>query len=234
MEGIDHIALKPAGDLELGLGKANLFETAPVAWQMVNSQRKSVHANWQLLGNNKLGIQLGKYDRSLPVTIDPVLAYSTHLGGTTGQDVDLQTTFPADTTISHIGLDANHNIYVGGTTTAVDYPTTAGAFDRTSNIQVVFHEDATSQSGFVSKFDPSGRILLYSTFLRDFVEAMWVDSAGDVYSAETTSDEFPGPGDGFDQGMFVDKLSPDGSTLQFTTTFAQTTDAAHRHLCHFY
>jgi uncharacterized repeat protein (TIGR01451 family) len=220
MEGIDHIALKPSGDLELSLGKTNLFETAPVAWQMVNGQRKSVHANWQLLSNNQLSIHLGKYDRSLPVTIDPVLAYSTHLGGATGQDIDLGTTFPADTFISHIGLDANHNIYVGGTTSAVDYPTTAGAFDRTSNIQGEFHGDGTSQSGFVSKFDPSGRILLYSTFLRDFVSVMWVDSAGHVYSAETTSDEFRGPGDGFDQGMFVDKLSPDGSTLQFTTTFA--------------
>jgi uncharacterized repeat protein (TIGR01451 family) len=55
---------------------------------------------------------------------------------------------------------------------------------------------------------------------------MWVDSAGHVYSAETTSDEFPGPGDGFDQGMFVDKLSPDGSTQQFTTVYAQTADTA--------
>ncbi len=226
MEGIDHIALKPSGDLELRLGKADLFETTPVAWQVINGQRKSVRAKWQLLGSNKLGIQLGEYDRTLPVTIDPVLAYSTHLGGATGQDLDLGTTFPADTTISHIGLDANHNIYVGGTTSAVDYPTTAGAFDRTSNIQDVFHEDATSQSGFVSKFDPSGRILIYSTFLRDFVSVMWVDSSGHVYSAETTSDEFPGPSPGFDQGMFVDKLSPDGSTLQFTTTFAQTTGAA--------
>jgi uncharacterized repeat protein (TIGR01451 family) len=225
MEGITHIALQPSGNLQLTLGKTNLFETAPVAWQMVNGQRKPVQASWQLLGENKLGIQLGKYDRSLPVTIDPVLAYSTHLGGATGQDTDLQTTFPADTAISHIGLDANHNIYVSGTTSAVDYPTTAGAFDRTANLQVVFHEDATTQSGFISKFDPSGKILLYSTFLRDFVEVMWVDSSGHVYSAETTSDEFPGPGDGFDQGMFVDKLSPDGSTLQFTTTFAAAVGA---------
>ncbi|HWF05843.1 MAG TPA: hypothetical protein VHA06_19300 [Candidatus Angelobacter sp.] len=226
MEGISHIALQPSGNLQLTLGKTNLFETAPVAWQMVNGQRKPVQASWQLLGENKLGIQLGKYDRSLPVTIDPVLAYSTHLGGATGQDTDLGFSFPADTFITHIGLDASHNIYVSGTTSAVDYPTTAGAFDRTANLQVVFHEDATTQSGFISKFDPSGKILLYSTFLRDFVEVMWVDSAGDVYSAETTSDEFPGPGDGFDQGMFVDKLSPDGSTQQFTTIYARTDDTA--------
>jgi uncharacterized repeat protein (TIGR01451 family) len=222
MEGISHIALQPSGNLELTLGKTNLFETAPVAWQMVNGQRKPVQAGWQLLGDNKLGIQLGEYDRSLAVTIDPVLAYSTHLGGATGEDFDLGTSFPADTFITHIGLDANHNIYVSGTTSAVDYPTTAGAFDRTSNLQVVFHEDATSQSGFISKFDPSGKILLYSTFLRDFVEVMWVDSSGHVYSAETTSDEFPGPGDGDDQGMFVDKLSPDGSTQLFTTIYART------------
>ena len=44
------------------------------------------------------------------------------------------------------------------------FPTTAGAFDRTPNTQELFHYDEFSQSGFVSKFDKTGRILIYSTF----------------------------------------------------------------------
>ena len=140
-----------------------------------------------------LGISLGSYDHSLPVTIDPVLAYATHLGGTTGQDLSTETSFPADTFISAIGLDGNGNIYVGGTTSATDYPTTAGAFDRSANTQAIFHEDATTQSGFVSKFDKTGRILIYSTFLRVRWKAWrWIHPASST-ARKLKSMNFPDP-----------------------------------------
>jgi len=221
-EGLDQLALSSVGEAELVLGKLHLKETQPVAWQTVNGSKQTVVARWKLLGNNRLGIELGQYDRNLPVTIDPVLVYATHLGGSTGNDESTSSTFPADTFISHIGLDGSRNIYVGGTTSAADYPTTAGAFDRNPSIQEVFHEDATTQSGFVSKFDPTGKILIYSTFLRVQVDAMSVDSSGHVYSSEAFFDEFPGPNDGGDEGIFIDKLSADGSRLLFTRQFAQT------------
>ncbi|HEY2913521.1 MAG TPA: SBBP repeat-containing protein [Candidatus Angelobacter sp.] len=224
-EGIDQIHLQPAGDAELTLGSMKLIESAPRAWQTIKGKRVAVQAAWKLIGSDRLGISLGTYDRDLPVTIDPVLAYATHLGGTTGQDLSLETSFPADTFITALGLDGNGNIYVGGTTNAVDYPTTAGAFDRSANTRAIFHDDTTTQSGFVSKFDKTGRILIYSTFLRVAVEAMSVDSAGIVYSAEAQEDEFPGPNPGFDIGIHIDKLSADGSKLLYTNMFAQGSDA---------
>jgi uncharacterized repeat protein (TIGR01451 family) len=225
-EGIDHVSLTHSGAAELTLGKVMLRETQPVAWQTVNGKTKPVAANWKIIGDARLGITLGEYDHHLPVTIDPVLAYSTHLGGTTGNDIDTGSTFPADTSINHIGIDAQRNVYVSGTTSAADYPTTAGAFDRKPSIQDVFHEDATTQSGFVSKFDPTGRILIYSTFLRVSVEAMAVDPAGHVYSAEEQFIEDPGPNFSFDEGIHLDKLSVDGSKLLFSTMFAQTFDSS--------
>jgi uncharacterized repeat protein (TIGR01451 family) len=224
-EGIDAIHIQPSGDAELTLGKLQLTESAPRAWQTIQDKRVAVQAAWRLIGADRLGISLGSYDRSLPVTIDPVLAYATHLGGSTGQDLSLETTFPADTFITALGLDGNGNIYVGGTTSATDYPTTAGAFDRSANTQAVFHDDTTTQSGFVSKFDKTGRILIYSTFLRVRVEAMAVDSTGVVYSAEAQADESPEPNPGFDIGIHIDKLSADGSTLLYTNMFAQGSDA---------
>jgi len=224
-EGIDAIHIQPSGDVELALGKMQLTESAPRAWQTVHGKRVPVQAAWKLIGANRLGISLGAYDHTLPVTIDPVLAYATHLGGSTGQDLSLQTSFPADTFISFLGLDGNGNIYVGGSTSAADYPTTAGAFDRSANTRAIFHDDITTQSGFVSKFDKTGRILIYSTFLRVAVEAMAVDSAGIVYSAESQADEFPGPNPGFDLGIHIDKLSADGSKLLYTNMFAQGSDA---------
>lgn len=225
-EGLDHVALAPAGNLELTLGKIALHESAPVAWQMINGTKKLIEARWKVLDDARVGIVLGEYDRSQPVTIDPVLVYSTHLGGTTANDLSTNTTFPADTFISHIALDGQRNVYVSGTTDAVDYPTTAGAFDRTSNQQTAFHEDTTSGSGFVSKFDPTGRILIYSTFLDVSVDAMAVDPTGHVYSAQSNFDRDAGPSFGFDEGISVYKLSLDGSSLLFTTQFAQTTSSA--------
>jgi uncharacterized repeat protein (TIGR01451 family) len=220
-EGLDRVGLTPTGDAELALGRFRLRETTPVAWQVVNGTTKPVAAQWKLLGENRLGITLGEYDRNLPVTIDPVLVYSTHLGGTTGQDQD-GNTFPADTGVRGIGLDSRRNVYVAGSTSATDFPTTAGAFDRAPGIQPEFHNGAFSESGFVSKFDPTGKILIYSTFLRVEVNAMTVDPAGHVYSAEAINEEDLGPSPGFDQGMHVDKLSLDGSKLAFTREFAAT------------
>jgi len=223
VEGIDAIRIHPAGDAELALGKMRLTESAPRAWQTIKGKRVAVQAAWKLIGADRLGISLGTYDHALPLTIDPVLAYATHLGGSTGQDLSLGTSFPADTSISAIALDTNGNIYVGGTTSATDYPTTAGAFDRSANTQTVFHEDTTTQSGFISKFDKTGRILIYSTFLRVQVDGMAVDSAGHVYSAEADFDEFPGPTDGVDLGIHIDKLNTNGSALLYSNLFGRTT-----------
>jgi uncharacterized repeat protein (TIGR01451 family) len=226
-EGLDHLALTSAGEAELVLGKLHLKETQPLAYQTVNGARRSVVARWKMLNADRLGIELGEYDRKLPLIVDPVLVYSTHLGGATGNDPEVGSTFPSDTFVSHIGLDSHRNIYVGGTTSAVDYPTTAGAFDRTNHDQCEFHAGCLSESGFVSKFDPTGRILIYSTFLRVSVEAMAVDSAGHVYSAEAQADEDPGPDESqSDEGIHVDKLSLDGSQLIFTTMFATSNGAA--------
>ncbi len=225
-EGIDKLALTTQGNAELIFGKLHLYETAPVASQMVNGAKREVIARWKLLGQNRLGVELGAYDRTLPVTIDPVLVYATHLGGTTGEDPDLGETFPADTGITNIGLDSSRNVYVAGFTSATDYPTTAGAFDRSSNLVCSFHSDCLSQSGFVSKFDPTGKILIYSTFMRVFIDAMAVDPSGHVYTAEAQFDEDPGPSFNFDEGIHLDKLSQDGSHLLFSTLFAQTTSSA--------
>ena len=224
LEGIDHAAVGASGAVELALGKVKLSESAPVAWQTVNGARQAVQAKWTQLGDNRLGIALGDYNHNLSLTIDPVLAYSTHLGGNTEQDLSLGTTEPAFSTINSIALDAARNVYVAGSTSAIDFPTTAGAFDRTPNTQASFHSDEFSQSGFVSKFDKTGRILLYSTFLHAGISNMAVDSTGHAYTAEFANDANPGPNFGFDSGVFVDKLSADGSHLLYSMTFGVTTN----------
>jgi uncharacterized repeat protein (TIGR01451 family) len=220
--GIDHLAITQSGDAELTLGTSRLRESAPRAWQMVNGQRRTVAAKWRLLGQNRLGISLGGYDRSQPVTVDPVLVYSTHFGGTTGKNITQEITFAADTAILAVALDPKGNIYVAGGTSAVDFPTTAGAFNRTPNQLSTFHDDTLTASGFVSKFDPTGRILIYSTFLHAGIGHIAVDSLGHVYAVASGAEHFNGPSFGLDFGIFIDKLSMDGSHLLYHLTFADT------------
>jgi uncharacterized repeat protein (TIGR01451 family) len=220
--GIDHLAVTQSGDAELTLGTGRLRESAPRAWQVVNGQRRTVAAKWRLLGQNRLGISLGNYDRSWPVTVDPVLVYSTHFGGTTGKNITQEITFAADTAIVAVALDPKGNIYVAGGTSAVDFPTTAGAFNRTPNQLSTFHDDTLTASGFVAKFDPTGRILIYSTFLHAGIGHIAVDSLGHVYAVASGAEHFNGPSFGLDFGIFIDKLSMDGSHLLYHLTFADT------------
>ncbi|MGZ4897444.1 MAG: SBBP repeat-containing protein, partial [Candidatus Angelobacter sp.] len=130
--------------------------------------------------------------------------------------------FPADTSIEAVVLDPRRNIYIAGTTSAADFPTTAGAFNRTPNQLATFHDDTKTQSGFVSKFDPTGRILIYSTFLHSNIAHIAVDLLGHVYTTAGGNENFNGPSFGLDFGIFVDKLSVDGSHLLYSLTFADT------------
>jgi uncharacterized repeat protein (TIGR01451 family) len=222
LEGIDRVRIAATGCANLSFGGTTLQESAPVAWQTINGQRVPVKVKWHLQAQNRLGFVLGAYDHTKAMTIDPVLAYSTHLGGHTAEDFSTETTSPADTIIEAIVLDPAKNIYVSGFTTAIDYPTTPGAFSRVPNQFTVFHEDTDSESGFVSKFDPSGHTLFYSTYLHNDVPLIAVDSTGHVYDAKGGQDNFAGPTDGFDTGMIVDKLSADGSKLLYSFTFGAT------------
>ncbi|HET9791854.1 MAG TPA: SBBP repeat-containing protein, partial [Candidatus Angelobacter sp.] len=226
VEGIDQISMDESGSIALQLGEQTLYESSPAAWQTIGGKRVPVRAGWKILNGERLGIELGRYNSSYPVTIDPVLAYSTHFGGSTGNDITLGTTFPADTTIQAVVLDRVRNIYVAGTTSAADFPTTAGAFNRTPNQVSNFHADTNTQSGFVSKFDPTGRILIYSTFLHSGIPHIAVDSAGHVYTVASGAEHSNGPNFGLDFGIFVDKLSGDGGHLLYTMNFANTVSGA--------
>jgi uncharacterized repeat protein (TIGR01451 family) len=223
LEGISAAHIAANGDAELTLGATTLRESAPIAWQTIKGQRIPVQAKWTLLAQDRLGITLGSYDHAQPVYIDPVLAYSTHLGGNTSPDLsNPPASDPATTVIESIVVDAKGNIFVSGNTTAADFPTTPGAFQRGPNGFQSGHEDGFTNSGFISKFDKTGHTLIFSTFLRDNIPMIAVDSVGHVYSAKGGFDNTGGPTDGSDPGTALDKLSADGAHLLFSTRFGVT------------
>ncbi|MFN7976395.1 MAG: SBBP repeat-containing protein [Acidobacteriota bacterium] len=166
--------------------------------------RTSVGARFRLLNDGSLGFSIDAYDRSMPLVIDPVLVYSTFLGGS------------AEDLGRGIGVDGAGNAYVTGWTYSVDFP-----------VQNAMQPGlGGGQDAFVAKLSPAGT-LLYATYLggtqNDRTLAIAVDTAGDAYvSGNTASTDFPlmnpfqsANAGGFNDG-FVTKLDPAGAMVYST------------------
>jgi autotransporter-associated beta strand protein len=134
------------------------------------------------------------------------LIYGTYLGGAS---LDFG---------SQIAVDAAGDAYVTGITQSFDYPVTAGAFQSTNPNVGLNHV-------IVSKLNPTGSALLYSTLLAgngsDTALGLAVDAAGDAYVTGTSSStNFPVTDGAFqktDSGLFVTKLNPTGTALVYST-----------------
>jgi hypothetical protein len=209
VEGADRLEIDPAGDLVIELAGGEVRLKKPIAYQQSEGARQLVESGYQKLpakGDNAIGFQVAVYDSSKPLVIDPILAYSTYLGGRDDLDDGLG-----------IAADAAGNAYVTGVTRSPDFPATTGS--RFTNLQ----EDA-----FVTKLSPSGA-LVFSTYLGgsapDTAGGIALDAGGRVYVAGSTgSDDFPrvnpvkpataGQSNG---DAFVAKLDPSGSVLLYST-----------------
>ena len=85
--------------------------------------RKSVDGRYVLLADNRVGFEVGAYDKTLPLIIDPVLTYGTYLGGTN------------EDRAYAVAADSSGNAYVAGVSYSSDFPTTPGAFDPVHVLQ---------------------------------------------------------------------------------------------------
>lgn len=194
--------------LETREGAARLY--APHIYQRRDNAEATVDGRFVLLAKNEVGFEVGDYDRGQPLVIDPVLSYSSYFGGTGTEAA------PSITT------DAGFNIYVTGSTTSTDLPIAGTPFQGT------LHSGATANV-FVSKLDPTGTTLVWSTYLggsgTDASVGIAVDAAGDAYVAgTTTSPDFPTSTSGFQTAPkaagthgFVSELDPNGSVLKYST-----------------
>ncbi len=147
----------------------------PVSWQWMGSQKKPVAARFVRSGENQVRLDVAGYDSSLPLVVDPVLDYATFLGGTGGA------------TGESIAVDKDGFIYATGAVSSNMFPTSESA------MQPIF---AGSNDIFVAKFDPSGRELIFSTYLGSYGDDravdIAVDSEGRIHlTGFSTSPEFP-------------------------------------------
>jgi len=205
------------GDLILQTAAGELRLRKPRIYQEINGVKQAIPGRYVLLilppgvgksdGFHQVGFEVTAYDASKPLVIDPVpvLSYSTYLGGS---DIDGS---------NDLAIDAAGNVYVTGLAYSTDFPTV-------SPIQAT---NGGNGDAFVTKLDPTGSALLYSTYLGgsdlDISLGIAVDAAGNAYvTGFTRSTDFPTVNPvqpsfiGF-QSAFVTKIDPTGSALVYST-----------------
>ena len=201
-----HIDEKGQLVFETSLGEVKQAEL--YAYQEIDGVRKQVACAFKIDQTNTVKFELGAYDSSKPLVIDPIL-YSTLIG--TG-DNDW---------INGIQVNAQGESIVSGTTLGADFPTVVGAYSTTN---------AGAYDVFISKFNQDGSALIYSTFIGGsdnevlvLTPSMLDADGGLVLIGGTLSTDFPTVVGGYDdsynggQDAFILKLNAAGSSLQFST-----------------
>jgi len=205
--GASSVVKLASGDLAIALGGGRLIQKAPKAYQVFGTTRRAVAAAYLSKGGGKFGLQLGVYDHSRRLVIDPVLQYSTYLGAA-GFDAAYA-----------VAVDPAGNAYVAGLTTSTTFPGTVGT-------------TGTHARAFVSKLNPAGNALLYSTYIGgggdDEALGIALDGSGSAYiTGATTSADFPVVGGAYPTygggvDSFIAKLNPSGTGLSYSSYLGGT------------
>ena len=148
--GADGPRAEPAGGLQISTPLGMLEDSVPVSYQDIGGVRVPVPSRY-VLGddadaNGGSPSPSATTGRDHELVIDPGVQYTTFLGGNSAE------------TAAGIAVDAAGNAYIAGTTQSPDFPTTAGAFNRTGAAQ-------NFTDVFVTKLNPAGTALVYSTFV---------------------------------------------------------------------
>ena len=198
-EGANEVNLAPGGTLTLRSPSGTLTHNRPFAYQQINGSRVEVPAEFKRRDDGGIGFDVGSYDRTLPLVIDPVLVYSTYLGGS--------------------AADAGRGIIVNSI---------AESFIAGDSFSSNFLRNATPTNSdvFLGKVSTNGLLLTYTFFggsKNDTAGGLSVDAFGNLYLAGTTeSPDFPiahsvGQSVLGDSDAFVVKLTPTGEQFIYSS-----------------
>jgi len=210
-DGVRKLSLDSSGNLVLDTLNGAVVQHAPVIYQDIRGERKTVNGRYRLIAKHRVGFQVEAYDTTEPLRIDPVLAYSSYLGGSSN-DIGRA-----------IAVDSAGNAYVTGETLSTNFPG-AGAGTQVGTYDV-----------FVAKLNAAGSALVYSTYVggsnSDYGYAIAVGADGSAYvTGQTNSLAAPGstafPTVSAIQGLFhgggdtfIFKLNAAGSALVYSTYY---------------
>ena len=220
--GVGNLHIEPNGDLAIAMNGGTFRLEAPQVYQTLGTQKQAVDGRFELRANNEVGFAIGAYDHSRALVIDPILVYSTYLGGSKDEacSVILGTGTPVSGCPA-VAVDTESNTYIAGTTDSTDFPTTGSPYQ--SSLKV-----STASNVFVSKFDSTATILVFSTYLGgtgiDTTAGVAVDPNSNVIVAGTTSstnfptaNAFQSAAVSVNKHVFVSKLDPTGHSLLYST-----------------
>ncbi len=224
--GARRVQITPAGDVSFDFGKGRVLQKRPAIYQQdpLASTRREVQGRYVLLSRNVVGLKLDRYDHKRTLTIDPILIYSTYLGG------------PDSDQIVAVKLAPNGLLYVTGPTdnsTDTNYPNLGGV----GNFYIGSNTGLTDI--FLAIVDTTNNYnLVYFSYLggsnTDIPTAMQIDSQGRAYlTGSTNSTDFPiagnaalSTGGATATAAFVAALDPNLNNTQgdlFYSTYLGTT-----------
>jgi hypothetical protein len=181
-EGADKLEIDRQGDLVLQVAGSEVRQRKPFAYQEGDGGRREVACRYRLIQNPKskiqnlcVGFEVGNYDATRPLVIDPVFVFSTYLGGA-GNDEG-----------NSIAVDAAGNIYIAGFTDSINFPSLNASQPGLGGGE---------QDAFVMKLDPTGSRVIYSTYLggngQDNATSLALDASGNAcITGFTDSTNFP-------------------------------------------
>jgi hypothetical protein len=207
VEGGRKLEVNSLGNLVLDDSRGMWLEK-PTVYQDYQGSRTEIPAKYILKDNGQVGFHLGRYDASLPLVIDPILNYSTFLGGN------------SDDAGMGITVDSAGNAIVVGNTNSISFPTSPGSIQP---------YPAKDTEVFVTKLNPRGDALLFSTYLggggTDEATGICADESGNFYvTGKTNSADLPITQGAFQKtyggiakDVFVAKINASGNSLIFST-----------------
>lgn len=215
VEGADVVEVLGTGELAIRVAGTTIKQRKPIAYQELPTGRHPIDCGYHLAHDGSLSFLVGVHDPDVSLIIDPVIEYSSLIGGSSNDFAQA------------VKVGPGGYIYVAGSTSSTDFPI-VGAYDSSLG--------ASDSDVFVTKVDPSTGRAVYSTFIggskgSDSAYGLAVDSSGAVYVTGLAGTGFPTTAGAYQTTAtapmgFVAKLSPAGNILLYSTYVRGTQPAA--------
>ena len=162
-KGAADVRIDAQGELILNMAAGEVRLRKPFAYQEIAGSKQPVTVGYALKGKSIVTFQVAEYDSNRPLVIDPILIYSTYLGGS---NIDSS---------NAIAVAPDNTAFIAGATFSSDFPT-AHPLQGNAGGNPDFPQEA-----LVSKISADGSTLLYSTYLgggnRDIANGIAVDNS---------------------------------------------------------
>ncbi|HEY2961746.1 MAG TPA: SBBP repeat-containing protein [Pyrinomonadaceae bacterium] len=236
--GADRLRLTKEGDLLVKTGGEEVKHSAPVIYQDTEAGRATVQGKYIIKGTREIGFEVGAYDTTKPLVIDPILIYSSYIGGDSFDEGHA------------VAVDGQGQAYIAGESSSSEV-----TFPLRDPIQGT----QNSTLAFITKLNAAGTGLIYSTFLGDAtgfctfdvcgteVRAIAVSSDGKASITgavvnDNSNSDFPVTDNAYQKNgfcigvcglepdrrvdAFVTVISPDGQELIYSTFFGGSASAS--------